>query len=78
MEAFLKDIVKHTNGWVIVVVFALYVGYQIYQKHAEGAALSKTLNILDEAINNHLKNIDDNITRLITTMNNFLSKLGVS
>ena len=68
---FLIEVVKHTNGWVIVLVFGLYVGYHIYRKHSDGIAL----RILESTIKSLLENVDRKVSILTTKVDQFLSKL---
>ena len=72
---FLVKVVEKTSGWVIVVVFALYVGFHCYKKHKDGEALSKTLSILDTTLKGLLKVIDTKISQLILRMNSFTNRL---
>jgi hypothetical protein len=64
MESFLVEVVKYTNGWVVVVVFALYVGLEIYRKYESGIALNKTLNILENSISSLIKDFRSDIREL--------------
>lgn len=66
LENFLIEVVKKTNGWVIVVVFAMYVGFHCYKKHKDGEALSKSLSILDTTITGLLSSIEQSINTLIS------------
>lgn len=66
MTDFLVEVVKSTNGWVIVVVFSLYVGLEVYRKYASGTALNKTLNILENSFSSLLENFRSDIRELTT------------
>lgn len=74
-EEFFIKVVEKTDGWVIVAIFFLYVVYHIYKKHAEGAALKQTINILEGSINNYLERIDQNIIHLSSLMEKLMSYL---
>ena len=72
---FLVIIVEKTCGWVIVVVFVLYVGYHCYKIHKDGEALSKTLSILDATLGKLLNVIDMKLGQLISRMDSFTNRL---
>lgn len=57
-------VLEITDGWVIVVVFLLYVIWQMYKKYKESAALSKSLTILESTISGMIKNIDASVKEL--------------
>jgi cell division protein FtsL len=64
LESFLVKIVEKTDGWVIVAVFLLYIIWQMYKKHKEGAALDKALSILESTISDILKDISASVKEL--------------
>ena len=74
MEKFLIEIAKTTNGWVIVVVFSLYVGLEIYRKYTSGTALNKTLKILEDSISLLLKDFKTDIRELTSEIKKINSK----
>lgn len=61
---FLIKVVEKTDGWVIVAIFAMYVGFHCYKKYKDGEALSKSLSILDSTITSLLRNIEQSINTL--------------
>lgn len=71
---FLVRVVEKTNGWVIVVVFAMYIGYHCYKKHKDGASLLKTLAILDDTVAGLLRSIEGQIKALTSSIDSFLRK----
>jgi len=64
IEDFLIKAVEKTDGWVLVVLFAMYVCFRIYKKFMDSQALSKTLGIVDTTIKSLLKNVTESIDRL--------------
>jgi hypothetical protein len=71
MIDFLLKVVERTNGWVIVVTFALYVFYQIYIKTIEHRALNKSLGI----IQNNLTSLFNLISQKLDDIKNTLSEI---
>ena len=68
-------VVEKTDGWVIVVVFGMYVGYHIYKKHKSGEGLRKTLEMLDGTIKSLLENLERSINRLTEQVGKVLDKV---
>lgn len=71
MMDFLVRVVELTDGWVIVVVFALYIGYQIFNKALEHRALKQTLGI----IQNNLSSLHTLISEKLERINNTLNEI---
>lgn len=77
VERFLVEVVKNTNSWVVVVIFLLYVVYHIYRKHAEGAALKQSLDILEGTIRDLLEHIDANVRTLANRIDVFIGRVSM-
>jgi hypothetical protein len=75
LNDFLIEVVKYTDGWVIVVVFAMYAAYHVYKKHKEGAALEQTLRIVETTLVRLLENIQRDVGLLTQRLNEFLLRL---
>lgn len=73
---FLIEVVKHTNGWVIVVVFGLFIGYEVYKKHKESETVSKALVIVESSHRQLLENVSKNIAELTVKVQSLLTRLG--
>ena len=65
VERLITDVVKNTNGWVIVVVFVFYFLWRGYETHKEKEASIKTLGILDDTVKETLSSANDGM-RLLT------------
>jgi hypothetical protein len=74
LDEFIIKVVEKTDGWVLVGIVLIYVGYQVYSKHAEGAALKQSLDILNRAVRTLLENIDRNITTLAASVRSFIDR----
>ncbi len=74
LEKFLLEVVKRTDGWVIVVIFAIAVGHHCYKIHADGSALRQSLDILRETMANLLSSISQDIGRLIERIDHFMAR----
>lgn len=72
MIDFLLKVVEKTNGWVIVVVFALYISYQIFNKTMEHRALNKTLGIIE----NNMTSLFNLISQKLDDIKNILSEIS--
>lgn len=75
LENFLVAVIKNTSGWVLVVIFAIYVAYHIYKKYAEGSALKQSIDILDKSIQSLLGNVDTNVRLLANRIEVFIEHL---
>jgi hypothetical protein len=74
VEEFLLKVVEKTDGWVIVVVFALFVAYHCYKKYVEFAGIKESLSVLRVTIESLLKNLDNSIGQLTSKIEAFLAK----
>lgn len=72
LEQFVLEIVEKTNGWVLVFIVAMYIGYRIYKEYKEGAALKQTLQILDQSLMQLLQNIDRSVRALSASVDRLL------
>lgn len=68
MDNIVVEIVKVTEGWVLLAIFAMYIGFSVYRIHSNGKALDKTLNMLDITLTTL-------VSDLKTTINNLGDKI---
>jgi len=75
MEKFLIEVVKNTDGWVLIVIFALYVAWQIYKTINSNSGLKKSLAIIETTTNNLLSQLLNSINNLSIKIDNLSSRL---
>lgn len=75
LEKIIIEIAKNTNGWTIVLIFLIYVGYHIYKSYREDIALKFSLEIIKDTINTLLGNIDRNIHILSNKVELFINHI---
>ena len=76
MKEFLIEVVKNTNGWVIVVVAAFYFCYESYKKYSSDKALDKTIDVISEVSISQTNRIQNSIDMLADRISSFLDKIN--
>ncbi len=76
MKDFLIEVVKNTDGWVLVAIVFLYFLYESYKKHSSDKALDKTIEIIRDTFVKQTDRIERSIGKLADQLSSFLKSLS--
>jgi hypothetical protein len=74
MKDFLIEVVRYTDGWVIVAVTFIYFLYEAYKKYSSDKALHKTIEILAHTVEAQTDRMVKSIDRLTDRISTLVDK----
>lgn len=73
VEQLIRLVISETDGWVFVVIFALYVALSIYRRHADNEAL----RLVRDTVSKLLADINTNIRALNARIEQLAAAISV-
>ena len=62
MEQVLVELIRNTDGWVLVVIFALFVAGQVWKHYYDGKNITLAITTLKNTVEQLLRDIRSDIT----------------